>query len=426
MKKHDMVYDTYVQILESELVPAMGCTEPIAVAFCAAKAMDALGMMPEKVDVKVSGNIIKNVKSVVVPNTDGAVGMEVAAAAGIAFGKSEKDLECIAEATEEDKERMRKLLKEAKFTVAPTYGKEVLEIIITLEANGHTSMARVIKSHANLVHLEKDGKVLFEAAEDNSAAETAHHPDKSLLNIKQIYEFAKTCDLADVKDLIMRQVECNTAISNEGLTNDWGASIGKSILEFKGDSLRFKAIAAAAAGSDARMSGCELPVIIVSGSGNQGITASMPVITYARELGKSEEEMIRALVMSDLVAIHEKTGIGALSAFCGAMCAGSGAGAGIAFLLGATEEEIEKVIITSLGQISGMVCDGAKPSCGSKIAAAVDCSIMAYEMLGKGRRLKGGDGILNDDVEKCIDNIGRVGRIGMAETDNVIQAIMTE
>lgn len=425
MERTDKRYGTYVRILESELVPAMGCTEPIAVAFCAAKAKEALGMDPEKVDVKVSGNIIKNVKSVVVPNTGGMVGMEVAAAAGIAFGKAEKELECIAEASEEDKERMRKLLKDAEFSVSPTFGTELLEIIIKLEAQGHTSMARIIKRHANVVRVEKDGQVLFEKDEEDGA-EDPSKPDKSLLNIKDIYDFAKTCDLDDVKTFLLRQAACNSAISAEGLSGNWGASVGKSILEIKGDSLRNRAIAAAAAGSDARMSGCEMPVVIVSGSGNQGITASMPVITYAKELGKSEEEMLRAMVMSDLTAIHEKTGIGPLSAFCGAMCAASGAGAGIAFLLGASEDEVEKTVITSLGQISGMVCDGAKASCAAKIAAAVDCSILAYEMLKKDRRLKGGDGVLNDDVEKCIDNIGRLGRVGMAETDHVIQAIMTE
>ena len=425
MKKHELVYDTCVQLLETELVPAMGCTEPIAVAYCAAKAKEVLGMTPESVDIKVSGNIIKNVKSVVVPNTDGMVGMETAAAAGIAFGRPEKELECIAQATPEDKENMRKLLKEAEFTVAPTYGTEVLEIVITLKANGHSSMARTIKRHANIVRLEKDGDVLFDKAAyaDDGAAKG---PDKSLLSIKNSYEFAKTCDLTDVEGPVRRQIACNSAISEAGLAGDWGACVGKSILEFKGDSLRNRAIAAAAAGSDARMSGCELPVVIVSGSGNQGITASMPVITYAKELGKSEEELIRAVVFSDLVALQEKAGVGALSAFCGAMCAGSGAGAGIAFLQGASEEEIEKIIITSLGQISGMICDGAKPSCAAKIAAAVDCSILSWEMLGKGRRLKGGDGILSDDVEKCIADMGKVARIGMAETDHVVQSIMTE
>ena len=356
MERSDKRYGTYVRILESELVPAMGCTEPIAVAFCAAKAKEALGMMPEKVDVKVSGNIIKNVKSVVVPNTGGLAGMEVAAAAGIAFGKAEKELECIAEATEEDKERMRQLLKDAAFTVAPTYGTEVLEIIIKLEAQGHTSMARIVKRHANVVCVEKDGKVLFEKNGDDDQADDGK-PDKSLLNIKDIYDFAKTCDIRDVQGPILRQAACNTAISAEGVNGNWGASVGKSILEFRGDSLRNRAIAAAAAGSDARMSGCELPVVIVSGSGNQGITASMPVITYAKALGKSEEEMIRAMVMSDLTALHQKAGIGPLSAFCGAMCAASGAGAGIAFLQGASEEEIESTAASCLTRCSAKAAD---------------------------------------------------------------------
>ncbi|MBR3395046.1 MAG: serine dehydratase subunit alpha family protein, partial [Firmicutes bacterium] len=254
MKKHDLVYDTYVQILETELVPAMGCTEPIAVAYCAARAKDALGVTPQKVDVKVSGNVIKNVKSVVVPNTGGMVGMEVAAAAGIAFGRSEKELECIAQASDEDREAMRKLLSEAAFTVAPTYGTEPLEIIITLEADGHTAMARTVKRHANVVHVEKDGAVLFDKPEGSEDGD-AQGPDKSLLKISDIYEFAKTCELEDIKAPILHQIECNSAISQEGLTNDWGACVGKSVLEFKGDTMRWKAIAAAAAGSDARMGG---------------------------------------------------------------------------------------------------------------------------------------------------------------------------
>ena len=423
MEKNCKVYSTYVQVLKDELVPAMGCTEPIAVAFCAAKAKDALGAMPDKVDIKVSGNIIKNVKSVVVPNTDGMVGMEAAAAAGIVFGKSEKDLEVIAEVTPQQKEELKEFLKTAEFTVAPTYGTEVLEIIITLEKDGHSSRARVIKSHAHLDSLEKDGRVIFKAEPDFAEVKAA---DKSLLNIKDIYEFAKTCDIEDIRPMIEYQIECNSAISAEGLTNDWGACNGKTLMALHGDDLRFRAAAAAAAGSDARMSGCELPVVIVSGSGNQGITASMPVVTYAREMGCSHEEMLRAVCFSDLVAIHEKTGIGALSAFCGAMCAGSGAAAGIAFLLGESEEDIEKILITSLGIVPSMICDGAKPSCGAKISAAVLSSLYAYDMLKYGRRLKGGDGYLSDDVEETIARIGRIGHDGMAETDNVVQAIMTE
>jgi L-cysteine desulfidase len=273
------------------------------------------------------------------------------------------------------------------------------------------------------VLIEKDGKILFQAKE----GEEAHHgADRGLLNIKDIIEFANIVDIQDVQAALQKQIDCNSAISQAGLKEDWGAAVGKLLTQTQGEDIRVKAKAAAAAGADARMGGCELPVIIVSGSGNQGITASMPVITYARELGKSQEELYRALCVSDLVAIHEKTGIGKMSAFCGAMCAGSGAGAGIAYLLGADYDAIATSMISGLGIVSGMVCDGAKASCAAKVAAAVDCGIMGYDMYQSGKRLKGGEGVLFDDVEKTIQSIGRMGREGMAETDHVIQSIMTE
>jgi L-cysteine desulfidase len=423
MQKHDAAYKAYVQILKEELVPAMGCTEPIAVAYCAAKAKEALGAIPEKIDIKVSGNILKNVKSVVVPNTGGLTGVEASAAAGIIGGKPEKELEVISEITPEQKAQIKNYLKEASFTVEPTYGEELLEIIIKMEKDGHSASAHIKKGHANIVSVEKDGKIL---ERNDDSAEAAQGADRSLLNIKDILEFATIADIDDIRGPLQRQIECNSAISEAGLTADWGACIGKTLNETQGDLLRTKAKAAAAAGSDARMSGCELPVVIVSGSGNQGITASMPVITYARELGKTQEELYRALCVSNLIALHEKTGIGKMSAFCGAMCAGSAAGAAIAYLQGADLQTISETIISSLGIVSGMVCDGAKPSCAAKIAAAVDSGILGYELSLQGKRLKGGDGILSDDVEKTIQNVGRMGRDGMAETDHVIQAIMTE
>ena len=423
MQKHDAAYKAYVQILKEELVPAMGCTEPIAVAYCAAKAKEALGDIPDKIDIKVSGNILKNVKSVVVPNTGGLTGVEASAAAGIIDGKPEKELEVISEITPAQKVQIKNYLREASFTVAPTYGEELLEIIIRMEKDGHSASAHIKKGHANIVSVEKDGKVLYKKDDCTEAAQGA---DRSLLNIKDILEFATIADIEDIREPLQKQIECNSAISDAGLAGDWGACIGKTLNETQGDLLRTKAKAAAAAGSDARMSGCELPVIIVSGSGNQGITASMPVITYARELGKTQEELYRALCVSNLIALHEKTGIGKMSAFCGAMCAGSAAGAAIAYLQGADFQTISETIISSLGIVSGMVCDGAKPSCAAKIAAAVDSGILGYELSLQGKRLKGGDGILSDDVERTIYNIGRMGRDGMAETDHVIQAIMTE
>ena len=423
MQKHDAAYKAYVQILKEELVPAMGCTEPIAVAYCAAKAKEALGDIPDKIDIKVSGNILKNVKSVVVPNTGGLTGVEASAAAGIIGGKPEKELEVISEITPAQKVQIKNYLREASFTVAPTYGEELLEIIIRMEKDGHSASAHIKKGHANIVSVEKDGKVLYKKDDCTEAAQGA---DRSLLNIKDILEFATIADIEDIREPLQKQIECNSAISDAGLAGDWGACIGKTLNETQGDLLRTKAKAAAAAGSDARMSGCELPVIIVSGSGNQGITASMPVITYARELGKTQEELYRALCVSNLIALHEKTGIGKMSAFCGAMCAGSAAGAAIAYLQGADFQTISETIISSLGIVSGMVCDGAKPSCAAKIAAAVDSGILGYELSLQGKRLKGGDGILSDDVERTIYNIGRMGRDGMAETDHVIQAIMAE
>ena len=423
MKKHDEVYNAYVKLLKEELVPAMGCTEPIAVAYCAAKAKQALGDIPDKVDIQVSGNIIKNVKSVVVPNTGGLIGIEASAAAGIIGGDPEKELEVIADITESQKAEIKQFLSTAQFSVSPTYGDEVLEIIVNLEKDGHTAKARIIKSHANIVLIEKDGRVVFEAKESKDVDKAS---SLELLNINDIMEFADMVDITDVEDILLRQVEYNSAIAKAGFTEDWGAKVGQTLLKTQGNNIRVKAKATAAAASDARMGGCELPVIIVSGSGNQGITTSLPVITYAKELGKNREELYRALCLANLVALHQKTRIGKMSAFCGATCAGSAAGAGIAYLQGASKDGIVQTIISSLGIVSGMVCDGAKPSCAAKIAAAVEAGILSYDMYMTGNRFKGGDGILSDDVEKTIANVGRMGKDGMAETDHVIQAIMTE
>ena len=345
MKKHDKVYETYVQVMREELVPAMGCTEPIAIAYCAAKAKETLGAVPDEVDIKVSGNIIKNVKSVIVPNTGGLKGLEAAAAAGIIGGDSAKELEVISKVTDEQKIEIKEFLTKAKFKVAPTYGEELLEIIITLTKDEHNARVRIIKAHTNIVLIEKDGEVIFSAAD--SKEDGAEEADRSLLNVKEIVEFANIVDIEDVKEILDRQIQYNSAISEEGLKNSWGANIGKVLMTSETD-IKAKAKAAAAAGSDARMSGCELPVVIVSGSGNQGITASMPVITYARELGASEEQLYRALCISDLIAVHLKTPIGKLSAYCGAVCAGCGAGAGIAYLKGGDYDAISHTIINAV------------------------------------------------------------------------------
>lgn len=423
MKKGDQIYNAYLDILKAELKSAMGCTEPIAVAYCAAKARETLGVLPDEVDIKVSGNIIKNVKSVIVPNTGGMKGLAAAAAAGIVVGDAGKELEVIAFVEEDRTKEIEKYLETAKFTIAPTYGTELLEIIITVKKGDQTAMVHICKSHANIVKIEKNGEVIFEKAAVGE--ESGEVLQKELLNVADIVEFANIVDIADVKESLDRQIKYNTAISEEGFKNDWGANIG-TILSNKDDSLETKMMAAAAAGSDARMSGCELPVVIVSGSGNQGLTASLPVIVYARENNLSDENLYRALCVSDLIAVHIKTGIGPLSAFCGAVCAGIGAAAAIAYLEKGSVEAVSHTIINGAGILSGMICDGAKPSCAAKISESVGSALLGYDMFKSGNNFLGGDGILADDVEKTIANLGRLGKDGMLTTDHEILAIMTE
>lgn len=423
MKKGDKIYSAYLDILKEELKSAMGCTEPIAVAYCAAKARETLGVLPDVVDIKVSGNIIKNVKSVIVPNTDGMKGIQAAAAAGIVAGRADKELEVIAFVEDEQKSEIKKYLETAKITVAPTYGEELLEIIVTVKKDNHSAMVQICKAHANIVMIQKDGEVIFEKATETEG--TGGVLQKDLLNVSDIIDFANIVDIDDVKEALDRQIAYNTAISEEGLNHNWGANIG-TILSSKDDSLKTKMMAAAAAGSDARMSGCELPVVIVSGSGNQGITASMPVVVYARENKLSDERLYRALCVSDLLAVHIKTGIGSLSAFCGAVCAGIGAAAAIAYLENGSIEAVSHTIINSAGILSGMICDGAKPSCAAKISESVGSGLLGYDMFKTGNNFFGGDGILADDVEKTIANLGRLGKDGMLSTDHEILAIMTE
>jgi len=424
MKLHDTTYITYIEILKEELVPAMGCTEPIAIAYCAAKARDVLGGMPDSVTLYVSGNIVKNVKSVIVPNTNGLKGIEAAAAAGIVGGKTEKILEVIAEVTPSQKEAMRAFLDSCPIVVRPAEGDEALDIHIMLTGGGHTASVRISGYHTNIVLIEKDNEVLFKAGEVK-ASETVSLADKSLLTIKDIVEFADILDVNDVKEVLDRQIAYNRAIAEEGFKNSWGANVGSVLLRQHGDNLRTRAKAYAAAGSDARMSGCELPVIINSGSGNQGMTASLPVIIYAEGLGKTQEELYRALALSNLVTIHQKTGIGRLSAYCGAISAGCGAGCGIAYLQGGDFRAIAHTLVNALAIVSGIVCDGAKASCAGKIASAVDAGIFGYEMYLEQQQFYGGDGLVSKGVENTLANIGRLGSVGMKETDKEIIRIMT-
>ena len=418
------IMSAYTAILAEELILATGCTEPIAIAYAAARLRQVLGVLPETIRAEVSGNILKNVKSVVVPNTDGLKGIRPAIAAGVVAGRPDAELQVISEVSPDQLERVKKYVAETPIAVSCMEDTPcLLDIRLTGRTGDQTAVVRIANNHTNVIHIEKNGEVLLDhplvaSAEDNLQ-------DKSVLNLAEILEYADTVPLADIEPMVMRQIECNTAIAAEGLTGDWGAAVGRTLLEGSKD-IRTEARAWAAAGSDARMSGCEMPVVIVSGSGNQGITASVPVVRYANHFGYDHDRLIRAVAVSDLVTIHQKTGIGRLSAFCGAVSAGIGAAAGIAYLSGASYEIIAETVTTAMGMISGTVCDGAKPSCAAKIAAAVEAGLLSYAMAKQGRRFRGGDGIVTRGVEGTIRNIGILAREGMRETDKVILKIMLE
>ena len=422
MQKTEEKYGAYVQILKEELVPAMGCTEPIALAYAAAKAREVLGEMPDKVVIEASGSIIKNVKSVMVPNTDHLKGIPAAATAGIIAGKAEKELEVIASVTPEDCAKMKEFLAQIPIEVKHVDNGLTFEIGVTVFSGESYAKVRIVNYHTNIVLIEKNGEKLLEIKVEGENEEGL--TDRSLLDMKSIWDFVNTVDIADIYDVLHRQIEYNTAISEEGLRGNYGANIGSVLLDMEGTNIRTRAKAKAAAGSDARMNGCELPVIINSGSGNQGMTCSLPVIEYAKELKVSEEKLYRALALSNLVAIHQKTGIGRLSAYCGAVCAGAAAGTGIAYLCGGGYAEVTHTVVNALAITSGIVCDGAKASCAAKIAAAVDAGILGYNMYIRGQQFRAGDGIVTKGVDETIRNVGRLGKDGMKETNDEIISIM--
>lgn len=422
MKKEDVKYGAYVQILKEELVPAMGCTEPIALAYAAAKAREILGSIPDKVVIEASGSIIKNVKSVIVPNTNHLKGIPAAATAGIIAGRAEKELEVIAQVTESEIEQMKQFLQTADIKVVHADNGITFDIIVSVYKGSSYAKVRIANYHTNIVLMEKDGEVLYKIAVEGEKEEGL--TDRNLLNMKDIWDFAMTVDVKDIKETLDRQIAYNTAIAEEGLRGDYGANIGSVLLDTYGDDIRTRAKAKAAAGSDARMNGCELPVIINSGSGNQGMTSSIPVIEYAKEFDADEDTLYRALALSNLVTIHQKTGIGRLSAYCGAVSAGAGAGAGIAYLCGGGYEEVIHTVVNALAIVSGIVCDGAKASCAAKIASAVDAGILGYNMYKRGQQFYGGDGIVTRGVEETIQNVGRLGKQGMKETNEEIIKIM--
>ena len=415
-------YQTYLQILKEELVPAMGCTEPIALAYCASKARDVLNAVPTHCLVEVSGNIIKNVKSVIVPNTHSLKGIEAAVAAGIIAGKTDRILEVIADVKKEQISKIEEYLAKDCIEIKPLDSDHILDIKITLFNNNDKVVVRIVDQHTNIILIEKNDEKIF--VKDENCKCQKENNNRDCLNVADIYKFANTVKIDDIKATIERQINYNSAIAKEGLENDYGANIGSVLLK-TGDDIAIKAKAMAAAGSDARMSGCELPVVINSGSGNQGLTVSLPVIEYAKELKVSQTKLYRALVLANLIAIHQKSGMGRLSAYCGAVSAGCAAGCGIAYLYGGDYKCIAHTIVNSLAITSGIICDGAKSSCAAKIAASVDAGILGYRMYIEGQQFKDGDGIVKKGVENTIANVVRLGKEGMKETDKEIIKIMT-
>ncbi|MBQ9179244.1 MAG: serine dehydratase subunit alpha family protein [Firmicutes bacterium] len=417
------VYDAYVQILESELLKALGCTEPGAVAFTAAKATEVLGKMPERMEVNSSGNIIKNVKGVIVPNSGGLRGIAPAAILGALVAKPELELEILEDVTDEDRAKAKELMAQdgyCKSTVEEGEGNLYVEVAVW--AGDDSARVIIRNNHTNITLIEKNGESLQSGAAQNEGADIAEM--KKLMSVEGIIEFAKTCNLDDVKHLLDQQIECNNAIGEEGLKGGYGAEVGKTLIETYGDDMLVKVKALAAAGSDARMAGSVMPVVINSGSGNQGITVTNSVTEFAKGIGASEEQMYRGLLISNLISIHIKKHIGPLSAFCGAVSAGAGASGAFTFLCGGTDEQIGQSIINVLGDCGGMVCDGAKSSCAAKIASSIDAAIMGHKMAMAGRGFEPGEGLVMDDVEETIRSIGYMGRVGMKETDVEILHVM--
>lgn len=417
----NLIYDNYIAILKSELIPALGCTEPMAIAYTAAKARKILGCMPDKMEILCSGNIIKNVMGVIVPNTNGLKGVNAAGIIGVIGGDADAELEVLRQITPEHIEKTKEYMEKDFCSVSLIEGVENLYIAVKVFADCHSAIVEVCHSHTNISKIVKDNQVIFEQHETINEYVMG---DKKLLNVKDILDFSSTVDLNEVKHLLDRQIEMNSKISNEGLSRQYGVNVGKSLLQSYNNDVKIRAMAKAAAGSDARMSGCSMPVVINSGSGNQGITVSIPVIEYASELNSPQEKLYRALLIANLISIHQKRFIGRLSAYCGAVSAACGAACGIAYLNDADYDVISKTIINTICNVGGIVCDGAKPSCAGKIASAVNAGIMGYYLASSGKVFKNGEGLVKEDVEKTIETVGKMAKHGMASTDIEILNIM--
>ncbi|MEY8429859.1 L-serine ammonia-lyase, iron-sulfur-dependent, subunit alpha [Lachnospiraceae bacterium 48-42] len=420
MKREDNIYQIYVQILKEELVTAMGCTEPIAISYAAAKARTVLGELPEKIVVKASGSIIKNVKSVVVPNTGGLRGIEAAAAAGVVCGNENKKLEVLSEIESEDIERIKGYLGQADIKVEYQETGRTFDLSVCVYKEHSQASVRITDYHTNIVQIEKNWKFIRDDLKD----EKIEKANRDVLSMENIWEFVRCADIEDVKETLDKQIECNMKIAREGIRGNYGANIGSILLKMEGDSVQVRAKAMAAAGSDARMNGCGLPVVINSGSGNQGITCSVPILVYGESLNCDIEKIYRALLLSNLTAIYIKAGIGTLSAYCGAVSAGAAAGAGIAYLHGGGYEEIKHTVVNALAIVSGIVCDGAKASCAAKIASSVEAGIVGYYMYLNEQEFCAGEGIVAEGIDRTIENIGILGKEGMKETNKKIIEMM--
>lgn len=426
------IYEKYLSILRQELVPALGCTEPIAIAYAASKAREVLGMFPDVIIVKCSGSIIKNAKSVTIPNTGNLRGIKAAAIAGVVAGDSSKLMQVLEGINDEDIEKIKKLENEGICDIEILDSRENLHIIVEVFNKDQSAYVEILHSHINIRKIVKNNTTIYE---DKSYVNSGISADcafslaeqgKEYMNISSIYTFANCVKIDDVREMLDKQIDLNLAIAQEGLKSKYGANIGRILLECYGQDVFVKIRAYAAAGSDARMSGCSLPVVINSGSGNQGITASLPVIIFCKENNIDKEKMYRALVLSNLITIHQKSVLGKLSAYCGVVSAACGSGAAITYLAGGTLEHIEKTIVNTLANVSGIVCDGAKASCAAKIASSVDAAILAHFMAMRGQRFEPYTGIVKDTADKTIYAVGRLGREGMKETDKEVLKIMLD
>lgn len=418
------LYANYLAILKHELVPALGCTEPIAIAYAAAKARQILGDFPDAIEMQLSGNIIKNVKGVTVPNSGSMKGIDAAAVLGIVGGNADKALEVLEEIRPEHIEKTKELTSRHICSCTLAEGVSNLYIAAKVTKGEHYAEVTIVDQHTNITRIVKDGEILLSSESQEEEAKT--DIDKSKLTVKDILDFADQVKIEDVKEILERQIRLNTAISQEGLDNNYGAQIGKTLMHVWGKGITTRACARAAAGSDARMGGCSMPVVINSGSGNQGMTVSLPVIAYAEEWEVSRQKLYRSLVVSNLIAIHQKHYIGSLSAYCGAVSAACGAGAGITYMYGGSYQQVSLTIINTLGNIGGIVCDGAKPSCAAKIASSVDAALMAFHLSIQNKSFLPGEGIIRGDVEETIKSMGYIGRVGMRETDTEILNIMID